>query len=41
MLALTALGISEDAARAKVQKVLAENPSLTDTQNVIKKALAG
>ena len=41
MLALTALGITEDAARAKVQKVLAENPSLTDTQNVIKKALAG
>lgn len=41
MLALNALGFSEDAARAKVQKVLAENPDLADVESVIKKALAG
>ena len=41
MLALNALGFSEDAARAKVQKVLAENPDLPDVESVVKKALAG
>ena len=41
MLALNALGFSEDAARAKVQKVLAENPDLADVESVVKKALAG
>lgn len=41
MLALNALGFSEDAARAKVQKVLAENPDLSDVESVVKKALAG
>jgi Holliday junction DNA helicase RuvA len=41
MLALNALGFSEDAARVKVQKVLAENPDLADVESVVKKALAG
>ena len=41
MLALNALGFSADAARAKVPKVLAENPDLADVESVVKKALAG
>ena len=40
MLALMALGIGEDSARAKVQKVLANEPELADVQAIIKKALS-
>ena len=40
MLALSALGFSEEIARAKVQQVLAADPSLSDTQAILKKALA-
>jgi Holliday junction DNA helicase RuvA len=40
MLALTALGFSEELARAKVQNVLAQDPALADTQTVLKRALA-
>ena len=40
MLALTALGFSEDVARAKVQGVLEDEPKLADVETVIKKALA-
>ena len=41
MLALTALGFSEDIARAKVQAVLDEEPSLADVETILKKALSG
>ena len=41
MLALTALGFTEELARAKVQGVLEENPDLADVETVIKKALGG
>ena len=40
MLALAALGFTEEAARAKVQAVLAADPAVRDTQSVIKRALA-
>ncbi len=40
MLALAALGFSEDSARAKVQKVLDADPSLADVEAVLKKALS-
>lgn len=40
MLALTALGFSEDIARAKVQKVLDENPTLADVEKILKRALS-
>ena len=40
MLALSALGFSEEIARAKVQQVLAADPSLSDTETILKKALA-
>lgn len=40
MLALAALGFSEEIARAKVQNVLAQDPALSDTQTILKRALA-
>lgn len=40
MLALTALGFSEDTARAKVQQALEEQPDLTDTEEILRKALS-
>lgn len=40
MLALAALGFSEDIARAKVQRVLEDNPNLADVETIIKKALS-
>ena len=40
MLALSALGFSEEVARTKVQQVLAADPSLSDTQAILKKALS-
>ena len=40
MLALTALGFSEDIARAKVQKVLEDEPHLDNVETIIKKALS-
>lgn len=41
MLALAALGFSEDVARAKVQRVLDEHPGLSDAEAILRKALAG
>lgn len=41
MLALSALGFSEEIARAKVQKVLEADPAVADTETVVKKALKG
>lgn len=40
MLALTALGFSEDIARAKVQQVLDGEPELADVETILKRALA-
>lgn len=40
MLALTALGMSEEIARAKVQKVLEGEPDCANVETIIKKALA-
>lgn len=40
MLALAALGFSEDIARAKVQQVLDGEPGLSDVETILKKALA-
>lgn len=40
MLALTALGMGEDLARAKVQKVLADEPTLADVEVILRRALA-
>lgn len=40
MLALAALGFSEDIARAKVQQVLDGEPGLADVETILKKALA-
>lgn len=40
MLALTALGFSEDIARAKVQQVLDGEPGLADVETILKRALA-
>ncbi len=41
MLALTALGFSEDTARQQVQRVLEADPSVADTETLIRRALAG
>ncbi len=41
LLALTALGFSEDTAREQVQRVLAADPAIDDTQTLIRRALAG
>ena len=41
MLALTALGFSEDTARQQVQRVLEADPSVSDTETLIRRALAG
>ncbi len=41
LLALTALGFSEDTARKQVQKVMADDPQITDTETLIRRALAG
>lgn len=41
MLALAALGFSDEVARAKVQAVLAENPNASDTEAIVKLALKG
>ena len=41
MLALTALGFSEEIARAKVQRVLEAQPELVDVEAIIKLALKG
>lgn len=41
MLALTALGFSDEVARAKVQAVLAEDPKVSDTETIVKLALKG
>lgn len=40
LLALTALGFTDDTARAQVQRVLDEDPSVSDTQTIIRRALA-
>jgi len=40
MLALAALGFGEDVARAKVQRVLEEEPDLADIEAILKKALS-
>ena len=40
MLALAALGVSEDIARAKVQQVLDGEPGLADVETILKRALA-
>ena len=41
MLALTALGFSEDTARQQVQRGLEADPSVSDTETLIRRALAG
>ncbi len=41
LLALTALGFSEDSARKQVQKVLSDDPQISDTETLIRRALAG
>ena len=41
LLALTALGFTEDSARKQVQQVLAEDPAVSDTQTIIRRALSG
>ncbi len=41
LLALTALGFSDDSARKQVQKVLSEEPQISDTETLIRRALAG
>ena len=41
MLALTALGLGEDVARAKIQRVLDANPDLADVEAILKIALSG
>jgi len=40
MLALGALGFSDDSARAKVQAVLEADPAVADVETVVKRALA-
>jgi Holliday junction DNA helicase RuvA len=40
MLALTALGFSEEIARKQVQQVITDDPSIADTETIIRKALA-
>ena len=41
LLALTKLGFAEDTARKQVQQVLAEDPAVSDTQTIIRRALSG
>ena len=41
LLALTALGFNEDTARKQVQQVLADDPSVADTETIIRRALSG
>jgi Holliday junction DNA helicase RuvA len=41
MLALTALGFSEDKAQKMVSDVLESDPQISDTESIIKKALGG
>lgn len=41
MLALTALGMSEETAREKVQRVLEEEPDVRDVEIIIRKSLSG
>lgn len=41
MLALTALGFSEDTAREQVQRVIETDPAVADTQTIIRRALSG
>ncbi|MCQ2394782.1 MAG: Holliday junction branch migration protein RuvA [Kiritimatiellae bacterium] len=41
MLALTALGMSEETAREKVQRVLEEEPDIRDVEIIIRKSLSG
>ena len=40
MLALAALGFSDDTARLQVQRVLEEDPSVSSTETIIRRALA-
>ena len=40
ILALTALGFSEEAANKMVSKVLADNPSVKDVETLVRLALA-
>jgi len=40
LLALTALGFSEETARQQVQRVLADDPKIADTETVVRRALA-
>lgn len=41
LLALTALGFNEETARKQVQKVLADDPAVADTESIIRRALSG
>ncbi len=41
LLALTALGFTEDSARKQVQQVLADDPAVSDTETIIRRALSG
>lgn len=40
MLALTALGFTEEVARKQVQQVLADDPSVSNTETIIRRALS-
>jgi Holliday junction DNA helicase RuvA len=40
MLALSALGFTEEVARKQVQQVVSDDPSIADTETIIRKALA-
>ncbi|MBQ4199065.1 MAG: Holliday junction branch migration protein RuvA, partial [Kiritimatiellae bacterium] len=39
--ALTALGYTEEVARKQVQKVLEDDPAVSDTETIIRRALSG
>lgn len=41
MLALAALGFADDVARKQVQKVLESDPSVSDVETVVRRALSG
>jgi len=41
MLALTALGFSADTAREQVQRVLKDDPAVTDVETIVRRALSG
>ena len=41
MSALAALGMSEESAREQVQRVLSEDPSVVDTETLVRRALGG